>query len=71
MKLLIVSIYRLDLLENFYIIYSIVVFFFYNLSIVNLQNILKLIQKVQIGNDQEMTQSETNSHSIIQGVGKN
>ena len=27
-------------------------------------------QKVQIGNDQEMAQSERNSHSINRGVGK-
>ena len=29
------------------------------------------IKKVQIGNDQEMAQSERNSHSINRGVGKN
>ena len=28
-------------------------------------------KKVQVGNDQEMAQSERNSHSIYQGVGKN
>ena len=28
------------------------------------------LKKVQIGNDQEMAQSERNSHSINQGVGK-
>ena len=28
-------------------------------------------KKVQVGNDQEMAQSERNSHSINRGVGKN
>ena len=28
-------------------------------------------EKVQVGNDQEMAQSERNSHSINRGVGKN
>ena len=30
----------------------------------------KLFEKIQIGNDQEMAQSERNSHSINRGVGK-
>ena len=31
----------------------------------------RAFKNVQIGNDQEMTQSERNSHSINRGVGKN
>ena len=30
----------------------------------------KILKKVQVGNDQEMAQSERNSHSINRGVGK-
>ena len=32
---------------------------------------LKMYNKVQVGNDQEMAQSERTSHSINRGVGKN
>ena len=32
---------------------------------------LPLVKKVQVGNDQEMAQSERNAHSINRGVGKN
>ena len=31
----------------------------------------KILNKVQIGNDQEMAQLDRNSHSINRGVGKN
>ena len=30
-----------------------------------------MIKKVQVGNDEEMAQSERNSHTINRGVGKN
>ena len=33
--------------------------------------VLTKIKKVQVGNDQEMAQSERNSHSLNRGVGKN
>ena len=33
-------------------------------------SMIKIFKKVHVGNDQEMTQSERNFHSISQGVGK-
>ena len=37
----------------------------------NTVDVENIKEKVQIGNDQKMTQSERNSHSINRGVGKN
>ena len=42
-----------------------------SLSVVGGECHLEPQKKVQVGNDQEMVQSERNSHSINRGVGKN
>ena len=46
--------------------------FFYCFSKLTKSNLLfgRYLKKVQIGNDQEMAQSERNSHSINRGLGK-
>ena len=36
-----------------------------------IKSVDETFKKVQVGNDQEMAQSERNSHSINRGVGKN